>query len=370
MTYREIVASVRMLMLGGSVGTLGADRSRWSRLFKGGALVTAVLMLAGCSEKPAGYRIYVTNEISGDLSVIDSTSMDVVSTVPLGKRPRGIHSSPDGKTIYVALSGSPPAPPGVDESTLPPPDKDADGIGVFDVAKGKIVKMLKGGSDPENFDVSLDGKTIYVSNEDASGVSFIDIASGVITKTIKTGEEPEGVKLTPDGKLVYSTAEGDGTVSVIDPSAGTLLKTFKVGRRPRNVVFMPFAKRAYVNAENDGAIDLLDTEKNEMMQPIQLGTPGEIKPMGLALSLDASKLYVTSGRGHKVFVVDTATNQVGSSFEVGQRPWGLALSPDGKILFTANGPSNDVSVVDVGTQMVTKKVKCTGGPWGVLVLVK
>ena len=80
-------------------------------------------------------------------------------------------------------------------------------------------KILKGGPDPENFDVSFDGKTIYVSNEDASGVSFIDIASGTLTKTIKTGEEPEGVKLTPDGKLIYSTAEGDGTVAV-DRSGG------------------------------------------------------------------------------------------------------------------------------------------------------
>ena len=332
------------------------------------------VLLMSCAKteppKPSGYRVYVTNEISGDLTVIDSAAMEVVATVPLGKRPRGIHPSPDGKTIYVALSGSPPAPPGVDESTLPPPDKNADGIGVFDVAQNKVVKMLKGGSDPENFDVSLDGKTIYVSNEDASGVSFIDIASGTITKTIKTGEEPEGVKLTPDGKMVYSTAEGDGTVSVVDTAAGTLVKTFKVGHRPRNVVFLPDGKHAYVNAVIDGAFVFLVTVKNEAISPILLGTPGEIKPMGLALSLDASKLYVTTGRGHKVFVVDTATNQPTGSFEVGQRPWGLALSPDGKTLFTANGPSNDISVVDLATQTVTKKIKATGGPWGVVVLAK
>jgi YVTN family beta-propeller protein len=89
------------------------------------------------------------------------------------------------------LSGSPPAPPGVDESTLPPPDHSADGIGVVDVATTKLVRMLKAGSDPENFDVSLDGKTIYVSNEDASGVSFIDVAAGELTKTIKTAKNPK-----------------------------------------------------------------------------------------------------------------------------------------------------------------------------------
>src|SRR5271163_3155026 len=133
------------------------------------------LLLIGCTKsqpkpEPAGYRIYVTNETSGDLSVIDSSTLEVVATIPLGKRPRGIHASPDGRTIYVALSGSPPAPPGVDESTLPPPDHSADGIGVIDVATNKLVRMLKAGSDPENFDVARDGKTIYVSNEDASGI--------------------------------------------------------------------------------------------------------------------------------------------------------------------------------------------------------
>jgi YVTN family beta-propeller protein len=342
-------------------------------------VVGAVMLLSSCSrpaekavekvaEKPSGYRIYVTNEISGDLSVIDSTSLDVVATVPLGKRPRGIHASPDGKTIYVALSGSPPAPPGVDESKLPPPDHSADGIGVVDVATNKLVRMLKAGSDPENFDVSLDGKTIYVSNEDASGVSFIDVAAGELTKTIKTGEEPEGVKVNLDGKLVYSTNEEDGTVSVIDTAAGKLLKTFKVGRRPRNIVFMPDGQHAYVNAENDGGIVLFDPIKYKQIQPIKLGTPGEIKPMFLLLSPDASKLYVSTGRAHKVFIVDTATNAATGSFEVGQRPWGMAFSPDAKQLFTANGPSNDVSVVDLATQTVTKKIKTTGGPWGVLVL--
>jgi YVTN family beta-propeller protein len=113
---------------------------------------------------------------------------------------------------------------------------------------------------------------------------------------------------------------------------------------------------------------LFDAVKNEKIQAIPLGTPGEIKPMGLAVSPDATKLYVTTGRGHKVFVVDTASNQPTGSFEVGQRPWGLAVTKDGKTLVTANGPSGDVSVVDLATQTVTKKIKAGGGPWGVVIL--
>lgn len=87
-------------------------------------------------------KIYVTNEVSGNLSIIDSGNSNLLATVPLGKRPRGIHSSPDEKTLYVALSGTPIAGPDVDESTLPPPDKSADGIGIFDVAQRKLIRTI------------------------------------------------------------------------------------------------------------------------------------------------------------------------------------------------------------------------------------
>jgi YVTN family beta-propeller protein len=71
----------------------------------------------------SAFRIYVSNEVSGDMTIIDSATSNVIATVPLGKRPRGIHASPDRKTIFVAMSGSPIAGPGVDEDTLPPADR-------------------------------------------------------------------------------------------------------------------------------------------------------------------------------------------------------------------------------------------------------
>ncbi len=188
--------------------------------------------------------IYVTNEVSGDMTIIDSGTLRAVATVPLGKRPRGIHASPDGKTIYVALSGSPIGGPNVDESTLPPADHSLDGIGVFDVAQRKMVKTLKAGNDPENFDVSKDGKLLFISNEDDSEVSILDVTSGERLKALKMGAQPEGVQVTPDGTQVYITSEEDGNISVLDVKAQKIVATFTVGHRPRNVAFMPDGKRA------------------------------------------------------------------------------------------------------------------------------
>jgi YVTN family beta-propeller protein len=350
--------------------------------FSAALLACIAVVLAGCSSpapvqeaaKPAApaesdkFKLYVTNEVSGDMTIIDSADYHVIATVPLGKRPRGIHASPDRKTIYVALSGSPIGGPGVDESTLPPPDKSADGIGVFDVAQRKIVRVLKAGSDPENFDLSKDGSQIFISNEDDAAVSVVDIASGTVVKSAKVGEQPEGVKLTPDGKLAWVTSEESGTVSVFDPESGKILKTIKVGHRPRSIAFTPDGKHAYVNAENDGAVDVVDAVKYSMTKPIPLGKPGTIKPMAVLMAPDGSNLFVSTGRGKQVFTIDPAANKVVNSVEVGARPWGIALSPDGKTLYSANGPSNDVSVVDVATNSVTKKIKAGSSPWGVIAL--
>jgi YVTN family beta-propeller protein len=344
-------------------------RSKFQLVVLCGLFFTSFISISSqkASESSA-FRIYVTNERSGDLSVIDSSTFQVIATVPLGKRPRGIHAGPDHRFLYIALSGSPLAGPGVDESKLPPADKTADGIGVFDVQQNKLVRTIQSGSDPENFDITKDGRTIIVSNEDDSKASFIDIAAGKVTKTVPTGEEPEGVKVSPNGKFVYVTSENNGTISAIDVATAKLIKTFKVGHRPRSVAFLPDSSRAYVNAENDGAVTVVDALKHETIQTIAVGKPGVIKPMCVVLSRDGSTLYVSTGRGHKVFVIDTASNRVTGSVEVGERPWGIELSPDGKTLFSANGPSNDVSEVNLANLSVTKKVKVSDGPWGVAVV--
>src|SRR6202012_761608 len=104
----------------------------------------------------SGYRVFVTNEGSGDLTVIDGRTHEVTATWPLGKRPRGLVAAADQQRLYVALSGSPLAGPGVDEKSLPPADKTADGIGVVDLATGHVERVLVGVSDPEQVAVSPD----------------------------------------------------------------------------------------------------------------------------------------------------------------------------------------------------------------------
>jgi YVTN family beta-propeller protein len=315
------------------------------------------------------YGVYVTNERSGDLTVIDPATTTAIATIPLGKRPRGIRVSPDRQRLYIALSGSPISPPGVDESTLPPPDRSADGIGVVNVSTLELATVLRGPSDPEQTSLNRDGTHLYIANEDKGTATVLEIASGKTVGEFEVGGEPEGVTTSPDGRFVYVTSEEDSQVSVIDTATNTLVKKFDVGPRPRDSAFSPDSSRAYVTSENGGTVSVVDTSTHTVIETIEL-TGENVRPMGVVVSPAGDRAYVSTGRGGTVVAIDTKTNEPVGSVAVGPRPWGIALSPDGSRLYTANGPSNDVSVVDTATFTVLGKVAAGDSPWGVAVVAR
>src|SRR2546427_8217414 len=77
---------------------------RRSRL-AGFALLAAVLVL-GSTRAGAELRVFVTNEKSDDVTVIDAVTRAVVGTIRVGKRPRGVAVSPDGRRGYVTNGNS------------------------------------------------------------------------------------------------------------------------------------------------------------------------------------------------------------------------------------------------------------------------
>jgi DNA-binding beta-propeller fold protein YncE len=111
-------------------------------------VVAAIAALATAGSASAADRFAVSDERGDAVMIFDAASWKVERRIDVGKRPRGIAVSPDGTRLLVALSGSPIGGPGVDESKLPPPDRRADGIGVVELASGKVLRKLKVGTSP------------------------------------------------------------------------------------------------------------------------------------------------------------------------------------------------------------------------------
>jgi YVTN family beta-propeller protein len=351
-----------------------------SRLFPFFRVILPILCCASLTRVALGYHVYVTNEKGGDVTVIDGTTHEVVATIPVGKRPRGIRVSPDGKTLFVAVSGTPiSAPPQLDAKGNPifkkgkdddddddkKADKSADGIAVVDIAQKKLVKKIQVGSDPEQLALSADGTRLYISNEDVGTASVVNIASGKVEHIIPVSREPEGVTTSPDGKFFYVTCETEGEIFAIDTSNYKVINHFNVGGRPRSADFLPDGTRAFIPSESSGQLHIIDSVNHKLLKTIEL--PKGSRPMCVKAAADGKKVYFSTGRAGTVDVLDTSKQEVTNAIKVGTRPWGIAISPDGKLLYAANGPSDDVSVVDLSSEKEIARVKSPGSPWGVAI---
>ncbi len=331
----------------------------------------ALLCLALAVPSPSrAERLFVSCEDDGAIAVIDTASASLVATWPAGKRPRGLRLGPGGARLYVALSGTAKSGPGIDDAEVPPPDRSADGIGEFDALTGELLRMLPGGQDPETFDISADGRTLFVANEDTARASIVDAARGRLRGAVSVGGEPEGVRLRPDGRVVYVTSEADGQVVAIDTRARRVRARIPTPLKPRGVVFSPDGRRAFVSSESGARVTVVDALHHRVLSTIPIpndgvNSPLGARPVGLALTRDGGTLFVANGRGGTVSVVDTRLGRVVRTVgNVGARPWGLALSGDEHTLYSANGPSDDVSVIDVASGKVREKIRVCGGPWG------
>jgi len=336
----------------------------------------ASLPIPGHAQASQNYQVFVSNEKSADVTVINGSDFKVTATIPVGKRPRGIHVSPDGKTVYVALSGTPiEGPPQLDAQGNPifqkdkddddtvNSDKSADGIGVVDVAQEKLTGKISVGSDPEEFSLSKDGTQLYVSNEDVKTASVVNIASGKVEHIVLVGQEPEGVGITPDGKSFYVTCEAGGDVFVVDTASYKTTAHFTVSLRPRSVDFLPGSGLGFIPSESVGQLNVIDSVNPKVLKTITL--PAGSRPMRVRVAPDGQKIYVSDGRAGTVSVLDSHSYDLLNTIKVGARPWGIAISPDGKYLYAANGPSNDVSVVDLAASQEIARVKAGASPWGI-----
>ena len=106
-------------------------------------LVAPLVLYVWVAWTPEAYaagRAYVSNEDGESVSVIDTGTDQVVATIQVGKRPRGLKLNADGSLLYVAVSGLPKCPPTVPDAQCAKLQRDmeADGIARLDTATLKL----------------------------------------------------------------------------------------------------------------------------------------------------------------------------------------------------------------------------------------
>ncbi len=139
--------------------------------------------------------------------------------------------------------------------------------------------VVRVGNGSEGFDISPDGKEIWVANAGDGAVSIIDAASKQVTQTLAADvSSANRLKFTPDGKFVLISALRGANVTVIDAASRKTTKQIAVGHGAAGIVMQPDGARAYVSCTPDDYVAVIDLHSMEVVGHIQAGS----NPDGLA----------------------------------------------------------------------------------------
>ena len=174
-----------------------------------------------------------------------------------------------------AMPGPPPGPPGGNASKMAPPPR-----GPMRPAGGDWQEtVVRVGNGCEGFDVSPDGKEIWVANAHDGTVSIINVATKTVTQTLAADVGGANrLKFTPDGKLVLISSLGNSDLVVIDSSTRKTVKRINVGHGAAGIQMQPDGARAFVACSPDGYVAVIDLHSLTVVGRIEAGKD----PDGLA----------------------------------------------------------------------------------------
>jgi YVTN family beta-propeller protein len=263
---------------------------------------------------PNSQTIYVASSISGSslISVVDSQTNTVTTTIPLAGGLNDLAISPDGSTLYALSLGNPAAVyviatasntvtstvnvEGIYLAISPNGDyvyvtNGKPGISIIDTATNQVeVNAIKPRGVSQYIALNPDGKTAYVGIIDA--VVVIDLATKKVKATIRltpTNALPTYLTVSPDGKKFFIDYEygrpAHNYILVADNSTNDVTKTIRVQRHASAYSqegITPDGKYLYIpfSEISGGEIVVLDTDTNRLEDDITL----DIAPVALAVA--------------------------------------------------------------------------------------
>ncbi|HEV3510291.1 MAG TPA: cytochrome D1 domain-containing protein [Candidatus Sulfotelmatobacter sp.] len=262
-----------------------------------------------------GKTAYVSNYGGGaynTLAVIDLAEQKPLPAIDLGplRGPHGLDFV-GGKTWFTA--------------------EGAKAIGSYDPVSKKVDWILGTGQNRTHMIfVAGDMKRIVTTNVSSGTVSIIEKTAprmggppgGDWDETVvKVGNGSEGFDVSPDGKEIWVANAQDGTISIIDASAKRVIDTLAANVPSANrLKFTPDGRMVFVSGLRMGSVAVLDAATRKEIKRIAVGHGAA----GIVMQPDGARAFVACTPDNYVVVIDLKSLDVTGHIDVGQEPDGLA----------------------------------------------
>lgn len=358
-----------------------------------------VLMLLAMPVMANTVRIYVSNQNSGTVFVIDPVTNKVVQTIDGLTEPDGAVFSPDGSRAYI-------------------PDQDEHVLNVFDTKTAKNIKKVPLSGMPNLPVITNDGKQVWIAiwaigdpannknlepgadvrNGAPPPVGAIDIVDTTTLEKVKTipmKAAMHDMVLTSDGKYIVAGSPKGKFISVIDLK--TKQPVWEVNFDPTGLTPSAMAGgvltltaergpggapgRIFAELEGLNGFSVVDFEQRKEVARIQLPIVPKVNyTHGTAISPDGKALWVCSGGSNNAFIyslpglklqgqVYMPEVDVAGRLGKGADPHWVTFTPDGKKAYIPMAALGVVAVVDATTLKVVDRIPVGENPRHVATLV-
>ena len=260
-----------------------------------------------------GYGVYNT------ITVVDLATQKALSVIDLGtlRGPHGLAFA-GGKLWFTAEA--------------------AKAIGSYDPATKQIDWILGTGQDRTHMIYVFPGlNPIVTSNVNSATITIIEKSNGSAgpagapprpgprtnwTETvIPVGKGSEGFDVSPDGKEIWVANAQDGTISVIDLAAKKVVQTLDANVRGANrLKFTTNGKLAFVSSLGGPDLVIFDVATRKEVKRVPIGHGAA----GILMQPDGQRAYVSCTPDDYIVVIDLKSLTVTSKINPGKNPDGLA----------------------------------------------
>jgi YVTN family beta-propeller protein len=278
----------------GSVSIMNATTDRTVANVTVGWLPTAIVV------NPSINLIYVSSIGSRSVSVIDgSTNRVITDNIPVGNISVSIDADPYDNIVFVGNAGS-------------------NTITVINGIENKVMDTIKS----ESPIVAIDPitKMLYAADSKSGMISAIDYDfipphnfTNKLPIRIASGSFPV-LAVNPKTHMVYVTNIANDTMSVINGSTNSVIRNIPVACGPSAVAVNPNTGLVYVTGTCSNIMSVINGSTNSVVTNATLGTDA----VSVAVNSQRNLIYVTKQQPDKVLVINGSTNKaiVGITFSV------------------------------------------------------
>jgi YVTN family beta-propeller protein len=256
----------------------------------------------GLAVHPNGSRLYVANYYEDTVSVIDTATNTVVpgGTITIDAGPPGNFDGPIGLAVNPA------------GTRLYVVNNESFSVSVIDTATLAVVATVKSGMGqrPVGVAVHPTGAWVYITNAMSSNVAVLDTATNTVATTVAVGMSPRGVAVHPSGSHVY-VATGSGTVSVISTASHTVVASPSVAPGLYGISVSPSGTHVYAANQDSGTVVALATATNTLAG--QVPVPDGPTAFGLFITPEAAASCDTTALQQELAAVNGQVAQLQAS---------------------------------------------------------